>query len=633
MKNAMLYCLLFATTFYLNPAFSQHNILPEPVNYIAVKGTFTIPKNISITAPTSAELAAAIKFLSQRISLPTGSTASINSTANSTIKLLLNKKPNQLIGNEGYQLSVKPTEIIIQANQAAGLFYGIQTLLQLLPAAIESNELEKNILWKIPCCNITDYPRFGWRGLMLDVARHFYTKQEVKDFIDQMVRYKYNLFHWHLTDDEGWRIEIKSLPKLTTIGAWNVQKTGYFGDFLKPLPEEPKNYGGFYTQEDIKEIVQYGKERFVNILPEIDVPGHSLAAVVSYPELSCTDGATSYNVRSGEKIMDWHTDGTFTALIDNSLCPANEKVYTFLDKVFTEVAGLFPFEYIHAGGDECAKNFWEKSDAIKALMQKEGFTNSHEVQAYFTKRVEKIITSKGKKFIGWDEILEGGLAPNAAVMSWRGEKGGIEAASLQHEVVMSPTTFTYLDYMQSDVVTEPKVYATLRLNKAYQFDPVPVGADAKYIKGGQGNIWTEQMYNTRHLQYMVWPRAFALAESVWSPKKKKNWPSFVKRVEEQFKRYDIREIKYAPSMYDPIFTAKKDNDNKLLIELATEIDGLDIYYSFDNSFPDRFYPKYSSIITPPKDAVMLRVITYRGKQAVGRMINMPIAEMLKRAGI
>jgi hexosaminidase len=633
MKNLFLGCLFLGTITFLKPAYGQHSIIPEPVQYTAVKGSFSIPKQVNITAPATAELATAVKFLSQRLSLPTGSSVTYSPVTNSTIKLLLNNTTDQLIGNEGYQLSVKPTEIIIKANREAGLFYGIQTLLQLLPAAIESNELEKNIVWKIPCCEITDYPRFGWRGLMLDVSRHFYTKQEVKDFIDQMVRYKYNLFHWHLTDDEGWRIEIKSLPKLTTIGAWNVKKTGYFGDFSNPLPEEPKNYGGFYTQEDIKEVVQYGKDRFVNILPEVDVPGHSLAAIVSYPELSCTEGAASYQVRSGEKIMDWHSNGTFTALVDNSLCPANEKVYGFLDKVFTEVANLFPFGYIHVGGDECAKNFWEKSPEVLALMQKEGLKDSHEVQSYFEKRVEKIITSKGKKIIGWDEILEGGLAPNAAVMSWRGEKGGIEAAKLQHEVVMSPTTFTYLDFMQSDAVTEPKVYATLRLNTAYQFDPVPAGVDAKYIKGGQGNVWTEQIYNTRHLQYMVWPRAFALAESVWSPKEKKNWPSFVKRVEEQFKRYDIREIKYAPSMYDVIFSAKKDSDNKLQIELTTEIDGLDMYYSFDNSFPDQFYPKYTATLVPPKDAVMLKVITYRGKQAIGRMISMPIEEMKKRTGI
>jgi len=249
----------------------------------------------------------------------------------------------------------------------------------------------------------------------------FFTKQEVKDFIDQMVQYKFNLLHLHLTDDEGWRIEIKSLPKLTEVGAWNVKKEGYFGTFTPPAENEKRNNGGFYTQEDLKEIIEYAKERFVNIMPEVDVPGHSLAAIASYPELSCTPGAEKYHVNSGEPFMNW-TDSGNIALIDNTLCPANEKVYDFLDKVFTEIAAIFPFEYIHVGGDECAKNFWMQSDAIKALMQKENLKTMQEVQSYFEKRVEKIVESKRKKLIGWDEILEGGIAPNAVVMSWRGIK-------------------------------------------------------------------------------------------------------------------------------------------------------------------------------------------------------------------
>ena len=341
-----------------------------------------------------------------------------------------------------------------------------------------------------------------------------------------MVRYKYNLLHLHLTDDEGWRIEIKGYPRLTSVGAWNVKKEGYFGTFSPPTPDEPRNYGGFYTQEDIKELVAYAKERFVNILPEIDVPGHSLAAVVSYPELSGTADANTYHVRSGEVIMDWSHGAPPIALVDNTLCPANEKVYDFLDKVMTQLAQLFPFEYIHVGGDECPKNFWEKMPSIKNLMQQEGLKNMEEVQSYFEKRLEKIVSSKGKKLMGWDEILEGGLAPGAAVMSWRGVKGGIEAAKQKHEVVMSPTTYAYLDYMQGDPVTEPRVYASLRLKKTYEFDPLPEGVDPVYIKGGQANLWTEQIYNYRYLQYMLWPRAFAIAESVWSPKEKKELEQF-----------------------------------------------------------------------------------------------------------
>ena len=605
-------------------------IIPEPVQLVQNAGTFVLPATISIELPNLPALKQTADFLQQRLTKATGYAVSIGSNVpTAIIKLSLNKTPNQGIGNEGYQLNVTTSDITITANQPAGLFYGVQTLLQLLPKEIESNVTMQQVQWQMPCVSITDYPRFGWRGLMFDVSRRFFTKNEVKDFIDQMARYKYNLFHWHLTDDEGWRIEIKGLPKLTEIGAWNVKKVGYFGTFSQPTPDEPRNYGGFYTQDDIKEVVQYAKDRFVNVLPEIDVPGHSLAAIAAYPELSCSNGVDNHGVASGEKIKEWVTH---TALVDDNLCPANENVYIFLDKIITQLAQLFPFDYIHIGGDETFKTYWEKSDAIKVLMKKEGLKNMEEVQSYFGKRVEKIVEAKGKKVIGWDEILEGGLAPNAAVMSWRGEKGGIEAAKLKHEVVMTPSSFAYLDFMQSDVITEPRVYSTLLLNKVYQFDPVPPGVDSKYIKGGQGNIWTEQIANVRHLQYMAWPRAFAMAEVLWSPKEKKNWNSFVTKVEQHFKRYDIREIKYAPSMYDPEFIAKN-NNGQLQIELKNEVNDLDTYYSFDNSFPDRFYPKYTAALTPPKDAVMLKVITFRGNQPIGRMIAMPVEEMKKRAGI
>ena len=313
--------------------------------------------------------------------------------------------------------------------------------MQLLPKEIESKNGTKQISWKIPIVEITDYPRFAWRGLMFDVVRHWFTKQQVKDFIDHMVAYKFNMLHIHLTDDQGWRIEIKSLPKLTEVGAFRPER-GAWGLPYKAPSDEPKTYGGFYTQEDMKEIIQYAKDRFVTILPEIDVPGHSLAMIAAYPELVALPA--HYQVNAGERMTARDSTGKFYRAVDNTLCPANEKVYEVLDKVFTEVAQLFPFEYIHMGGDEAYKGFWEKSDAVKQLMEKENLKDMKEVQSYFVKRVEKIIESKGKKMMGWDEILEGGLAPNAAVMSWRGDKGGIEAAKMNHTVVMSPNSFAYV---------------------------------------------------------------------------------------------------------------------------------------------------------------------------------------------
>jgi len=613
-------------------------LIPQPVLFEKKGGNFEL-NNYSIieVLDKNPEVQMVARYFGQQILRTTGYALRVQiagdtkDTRGTIIAISLNRKEDAQLGNEGYTLEIGSSLVILHANKPAGLFYGIQTLLQLFPKEIEGSELVKKQYWMLPGCKITDYPRFGWRGLMLDVSRHFFNKEEVKRFIDDMVKYKYNILHLHLTDDQGWRIEIKSYPKLTEVGSLRVDKTGTFNTFSKPAPDEPRTSGGFFTQEDIREIVQYAKDRFVNILPEIDVPGHSMAALASYPELSCTPG--TYQVNSGEKFMEWPAGGHFYGLIDNTICPANENAYEFLDKVFGEVAKLFPFEYIHMGGDETARNFWVKSDAIKALMKKENLKDLDEVQSYFVKRIEKIVMSKGKKMIGWDEILQGGLAPNAAVMSWRGMKAGIDAAKMGHEVVMSPTAFVYIDYMQADASIEPPVYATLRLKKSYEFEPLPEGVDAKLIKGGQANLWTEQIYNLRHAQYMTWPRAFAISEVLWSPKEKRNWKEFTPRVEKHFERLDQAETKYARSMFDPIVVAKKDADGKLIIELSTEIEGLDIYYSFDNSFPDRFYPKYTNALNPPKDALKMKLITYRGKQQIGRDITILISDLNRRAGI
>lgn len=610
-------------------------IIPQPVLLEKREGSFSFNATTRIeAADRNPDAIRVATWFAEQVRKAAGYKAVVQTTAAATrtnvVSFVLNQGEEANLGNEGYRIEVAPSLIVVRANKPAGLFYGMQTLVQLFPKDIESKTVVAKKSWIVPAVRVTDYPRFAWRGLMFDIARHYFDKEQIKLFIDDMVKYKYNLLHLHLTDDQGWRIEIKSLPKLTEVGAWRVDKTGRFGTFSAPEPNEPRTYGGFLTAADVRELVNYAADRFVNILPEIDVPGHSLAAVASYPELSCTPG--TYQVSSGDKFMQWNGDGTFYALTDNTLCPANENVYVFLDKVFTEVAQLFPFGYIHMGGDECAKNFWEKSDAIKALMQKENLKDMHEVQSYFVKRVEKIIESKGKKMMGWDEILEGGMAPNASVMSWRGIKGGVEAAKAGHEVVMSPNSNVYIDLMQGDAAIEPPVYSTVRLKNSYQFEPVPDGVNGSLIKGGQANLWTEQVYNMRHLQYMVWPRAFAVAESVWSPKEKKNWNNFIGRVEQHFERYDVAEKKYARSMYDPVIKAARDANGQLKVELSTEVEGLDIYYSFDNSFPDRFYPKYTSALTPPKDAQILKLITYRGKQEIGRQMAIPVADLETRAG-
>ena len=647
MKKSLLFITnIFVSSLIFCQTKSQIAIVPEPVSIEQKAGYFTLPQNITIQTIETTDLKQTVVDLQKRLSVPTGYKVSVSGNApNAVIKLELNKTANPTLGNEGYFLSVTPKNITIKANKPAGVFYGVQTLMQLFPAEIEDSVLVKDIAWKAPCVAITDYPRFGWRGLMLDVARHFFTKPEVEAYIDQMSKYKFNLLHLHLTDDEGWRVEIKSLPKLTQIGACRVYKVGQFGSFAPPAANEPRTDCGFFTQGDIKEMVQYAKERFVNIMPEIDVPGHSLAAITAYPDLSCSGGVKNIGVSSGESIKDW---GTHTAIYDDNLCPANENVYDFLDKVLTEVAALFPFDYIHMGGDETFKTFWKSSDAVTALMQKENLKTYEEVQSYFEKRLEKIVESKGKKFMGWDEILEGGIGANATVMSWRGPHdgavaagsaqnadGGTVAAKMGHNVVMSPTQYVYLDYMQSDRIMEPHIYASLRLNKVYSFNPMPsalTGDEQKYILGAQGNLWTEQVYNFRQVEYMTWPRAFAVAEDTWSQNEKKNWNDFITRIEAQFKRFDVEEVKYAPSMYDPDFIPSLTADSSLKIELKNEVNGLDIHYSFDNSYPDRFYPKYTQPLIAPKEATQIKVITYRNGKPIGRMISMPLNELKRRAG-
>ncbi len=623
MKNHAILSLFLLLLVY--PLTAQ-NIIPQPVELRKQQGEFRLTKATTIGYSDTKSKTVAV-LLAEKIKKSTGWTLPV--LAKGTIQFSLNAIQNVTLGKEGYTLKANTKSIQLAANQEVGLFYALQTLYQLLPKEIESPTVT-TANWKINAVEIMDYPRFGWRGLMFDVSRHFFGKADVKRYIDDMVRYKYNVLHWHLTDDEGWRVEIKSLPRLTQVGACRAPRTGKFGNHAAPKAGEAMTDCGFYTQEEIKEIVAYAAARHVTVLPEIDVPGHSMAALAAYPELCCTKD-TSIKVSVGHKFSDW--DQTpFKMLSDNTLNPSDEKVYTFLDKVFTEIAQLFPCNYIHTGGDECYKGYWENDPNCQALMKKEGIKSGHELQAYFTKRIEKIVQSKGKKLIGWDEILEGGLAPEAAVMSWRGEEGGIEAAKNGHYVVMSPNEYTYIDLIQGDKLAEPDAtaYKTVRLKKMYQYDPMPTGIDPKYILGAQANLWTEKVPTIRHAEYMTYPRAWALADVFWSPKETKNWDAFVGRMEATFERADVAGINYARSAYDAIATPKLDG-NKLMVEFSTEINGLDIYYTLDETTPDTYTQKYTgAIFVPEGNQVTLRVATYRGKELVGKVINFPREVLLKR---
>lgn len=592
-------------------------IIPLPSTYELKPGTFYITGQSSIGIDKSdPEMTVLANYFNEEISDATGFSLPVNNSGTIIFQLGEHKE----LGEEGYQLSISSDQLILSAYKHHGIFNGIQSVLQLLPPEIKSKTVQADATWSINCIEVTDKPQFAWRGLMLDVSRHFFTKQEVKKFIDQMAEYKYNVFHWHLTDDQGWRLEVKSLPRLTAIGAWRAPRVGNWWEREPQLPTDSLSYGGYYTTEDIREIVEYAQQRYVTIVPEIDIPGHSMAALSAYPEISCTGGPFYVNVGN-----------TFYTEIENSLCAGNEQTFEVLDSVFAEVARLFPSPYIHIGGDECYKGFWEKCPKCKMRMQKEHLKNLEELQSYFVKRVAAMVQKRGKQVIGWDEILEGGLAPEAIVMSWRGMKGGIEAAKQGHSVIMTPTDHCYLDFYQGDPTVEPNTYSMLRLQDCYKYQLIPDSVDASLIMGGQGNLWTESVPHYRQVEYMIWPRALAISETLWTDARLRNWKFFVNRVEQQFERFDRSGVNYARSIYDPIIYPHWDKERQLKIAMKTEIEGLSLFYTFDNTIPDIYSNMYTDTLSIPKNASMLRVAAYKGQEQAGRLIDITIDALKKRA--
>ena len=421
-----------------------------------------------------------------------------------------------------YTFQSGQNRVRIHGDNAPGVFYGIQTLIQLLPVT-PSRSLE------IACVKITDYPSFKYRGMMLDCGRHFFDTAFIKKFINFIAMHKMNRFHWHLTEDQGWRIQIKKYPRLTNVGAWRDSTLiGHYGS----KRYDHHKYGGFYTQDEIRAIVKYAKERYVTIIPEIEMPGHSIAAIAAYPELGCQPG-------------NYHVGNTW-GVYDTILCPT-PYTFNFYENVLKEVMQLFPSHYIHIGGDEAPKATWENSAYCQQLMKKLGLKNADELQSYFINTIEKFLNSHGRDIIGWDEILQGGLAPNATVMSWRGEKGGIEAAKMDHNVIMTPSTYCYFDHSQAKPSDSLTIGGYLTLEQVYNYNPVPKEIDrtqAKYIEGVQANVWTEYMQWPTKVEFMIFPRMEALAEVAWTPQKIKDYNNFVQRVQGQFKRYALWGVSY-----------------------------------------------------------------------------------------
>ncbi|MDO5572085.1 MAG: family 20 glycosylhydrolase [Bacteroidales bacterium] len=503
------------------------NIIPAPQSLVQTDGTFSLKKNNTISV-SNEEVKKVGDFFASKMSRSTGYTFSVEQSAqNADISLSLNS--NLDINKEGYILSVTPSKVSIEAKTPQGLFYGMQSFFQLLPAEIESQNTTKNIAWNAACVEIKDEPRFGYRGIMLDVCRHFLTVEDIKKQLDVLALFKINTFHWHLTEDQAWRIEIKKYPKLTEIGSKRTEGEGFIHE-------------GFYTQEEIKDVVAYASERFITVIPELEIPGHELAAISAYPELSC----------EGKDI----TPRIIWGVEDIVMCPGKETMFTFLEDVINEMVPLFPGEHFHIGGDECPKKSWEKCPACQARIKAEGLKaeNGHsaeeKLQSYVINRMEKVLAKHGKKIIGWDEILEGGLAPSATVMSWRGETGGIAAASMGHYVIMTPgSNGMYLDQYQGDSKIEPvSIGGYTTLEKTYSYNPVPdtlvAQNKAHYIKGVQCNIWAEYMYNVSINEYRIYPRILALSEIAWSNLDRKDFSDFSRRITNAYVRLDEHNINY-----------------------------------------------------------------------------------------
>ena len=497
---------------------------------------------------------------------------------------------------EAYQLKVDASQVVISSPSEAGVFYGIQTLRKAVDVAEGSNV-------ELPAVEINDQPRFGYRGMMLDVGRHFFSMDEIKTYIDMMALHNINRFHWHLSEDQGWRIEIKKYPKLTEIGS--MRKETVIGHNSGKYDGKP--YGGFYTQEQAKEIVAYAAERYITVIPEIDLPGHMQAALAAYPELGCTGGP--YEV--------W----TQWGVSDNVLCAGNDQTIQFIKDVLAEIVEIFPSEYIHVGGDECPKDKWKTcpkcQTRIKALGLKSDakHTKEERLQSYVIHEAEEFLNSKGRKMIGWDETLEGGLAPNATVMSWRGEAGGIEAAKQHHDVVMTPNTYLYFDYYQSkDTETEPMaIGGYLPMERVYSYEPMPKSLspeEQKYIVGVQANLWTEYIPDFKQVQYMVLPRMAALCESQWCAPEKKNYEAFLQRVSRLIDIYAKNGWNYATHIFDVMLDLKPNTETGTLDAVARTIDNAPIYYTLDGSEPTTASEKYTDVIKIDKPCT-LRTVAIR----------------------
>jgi len=566
------------------------SIIPMPVSVQETPDSFLLDKQTVLVATTPEDKHSAGLFNAWLKEL-TGYELSVAEQGDKNA-IVLHTGTDSSKHAEGYTLKVGKDRIDINGNDGNGTFYGIQTLIQLLPVEKGSS------LW-IPGADINDYPRFPYRGLHLDVGRHFFSADFVKKYIDLLAMHKMNTFHWHLTEDQGWRIEIKKYPRLQEVASKRKESmVGHYND----QKFDGKPYGGYYTQEEIKDVVAYATARHVTVIPEIEMPGHSLAALTAYPYLGCTGGP--YEV------------GTKWGVFEDIYCAGNDSTFLFLQDVLDEVMALFPSKYIHIGGDEAPKTRWEKCPKCQKRMKDEGLKDVHALQSYFIQRMEKYLNSKGRRIIGWDEILEGGLAPDATVMSWRGEEGGIAAAKQKHDVIMTPGNYCYFDHYQSKGKNEPvAIGGYTPVSEVYSYEPVPAGLskeEASYIQGAQANVWSEYMPNAEHVEYMVYPRATAMAEVLWSPAEKRNYDDFVERLKQHLHRLDMKKVNYAKHVFE-IRGEADSTASGVSVKLDSKLDGGKIFYTTDGSTPTPQATAYTNPIVIDKAETIRALVFLDGK--------------------
>lgn len=612
----LLSSMFFSAVLSLNA--TEIKIVPQPMEVRQGTGDFQLKTSTRLLVDQgNKEIHQIAKLIVQKIAMTGGPAMSIGDYTEgmklkNTIVFTLKGADPQL-GNEGYSIDVTSKGILVKAVSTRGLYYALQSFFQLFPPEIEGgNSAERQ--YSIPVVAIRDMPRYPYRGMHLDVGRHMYPVSFIKKYIDLMSMYKMNTFHWHLTEDQGWRIQIMKYPRLTQVGSTRLATAkGKTGE-MDGVP-----YGGFYTQDQIREIVAYAADKFVTIIPEIEMPGHSVAALTAYPHLSCTGGP--FRVR-----QEW-------GVADDILCAGNDSSFTFVEDVLTEVMSLFPSAYIHIGGDEAPKVRWHNCPKCQQRIKEEGLRDELELQSYFIKRVERFLSSKGRRLIGWDEILEGGLAPEATVMSWRGIQGGIDAARQNHDVIMTPTDYCYFDYYQADPATEPlAIGGMLTLKTVYSFEPTPpvlTAEESKHILGAQGNVWTEYIKTPEMVEYMSYPRAIALAEVTWSQKEQRNWDSFLQRMENQYKRLEYLGVNYSKGSFQTDITTVRDSvHNKNLVQLSSETKGFELRYTLDGSEPTAASSLYSQPFEITTSAVVKAVLVKNGEvkgQVNERNINVNLA--------